>query len=72
MANVKNPYINQKGPRGSKSINLPLILDRMVALATLVYSRAALRAQFAMNHTKQNQAASLAVSRLVSGGKTSS
>lgn len=73
MANVKNPRMKSEGHYiGRSEANLPLMLDKMVALATLVYSRAALRAQFAINHKKQNHAANFAVSRIVSGGCVSS
>jgi hypothetical protein len=41
--------------------------DRIVELATLVYARAAFKAQFATNHKKQNPSAILAVSFTVSG-----
>jgi len=41
--------------------------DRTVALATLVYARAAFKVQFAINHRKQNPSANFTVSSVVSG-----
>ena len=50
----------------------PLILERIVALATLVYPSAAFNDQLATNHNKQNHAASRAVSSTVSGARSPS
>ncbi len=47
----------------------PLILDKMVALATLVRPRAAFIDQFARNQRKQNTDARWAVSRVVRGDR---
>jgi hypothetical protein len=47
------------------------MLDKMVALATLVKPRAAFIVQFARNQRKQNTDARLAVSRVVRGGRAS-
>lgn len=44
------------------------MLDKIVALATLVSPRPALSDQFARNQRKQNIDASWAVSRVVRGG----
>lgn len=51
--------------------DIPLVLLRMVTLATLVHARLALTAQFAANHVAAHQAATCAVSRIVSFGKAS-
>ena len=48
--------------------HVPLVLARIVQLATLVYSNEAFTDQFAANHRAQNTAASFAVSRVVKGG----
>jgi len=45
------------------------MLDKMVALATLVKPRAAFIVQFARNQRKQNTDARTAVSRIVRGGR---
>ena len=47
----------------------PLMLDKMVALATLVRPRPAVSDQFAKNQSKQNTDARRAVSRVVRGGR---
>jgi hypothetical protein len=47
----------------------PLMLDKMVALATLVRPRPAVNDQFARNQRKQNTDARCAVSRVVRGGR---
>jgi hypothetical protein len=49
--------------------HLPLVLARIVALATVVYDRDAFTDQFAMNHNRQNANASSAVWRTSSGGR---
>lgn len=47
----------------------PLVLDKIVALATWVRPRLAVSDQFARNQTKQNTDARLAVSRVVRGSR---
>ena len=49
--------------------NLPLVLDRTVALATLVNWRLALTLQLAMNQNRQKTDASCAVCRVVRGSR---
>lgn len=46
------------------------MLDKMVALATLVRPRPAVNDQFARNQRKQNTDARWAVSRVVRGGRS--
>lgn len=50
------------------SVRKPLVLPRVVPLATLVRPMAATNDQLAANHTVANGIASLAVSRTLSGG----
>ena len=65
MIMVKNPVDNDHYfPSAWPMDYAPLILERMVALATLVYSKPALRDQLARNHRKQKIDASCAVSRV--------
>jgi hypothetical protein len=67
ISKVKKPAKIQNNAHVAKEQNLPLMLERIVALAIVVYARAALIVQFAMNQKKQNTDASLAVSASVRG-----
>jgi len=51
------------------NVKKPLMLDKMVALATLVKPRDAFIVQFARNQRKQNTDARWAVSRVVRGDR---
>jgi len=57
--------------RPMANVKKPLMLDKIVALATLVKPRLAFTLQLAMNQNKQNTEASLAVSRKVRGVRSS-
>jgi len=51
------------------NVKKPLVLDKIVALATWVRPRPAVSDQFARNQRKQNTDARLAVSRVVRGSR---
>ena len=68
---VKKPrgIFNHKS-RDTIEIGLPLVLDNIVALATLVESKLALTLQLAMNQKMQKIEASFAVSLIVRGSSS--
>ena len=71
-SNVKKPFfLSEVYTSCQNHQHIPLVLDKIVALATLVRPRLALTLQFAMNQKRQKIDANFAVSRVVSGSNSS-
>lgn len=74
MSNVKNPgEVNLHGHLQAETndVDVPLVADNIVELATLVNFKLALTLQLATNQNKQNTDASFAVSLIVRGSNSS-